>query len=245
MADLFDAAPMYDADYLHFWGSGQRLDDSAPAATPRGDAVADLDLAWQLLDLAPGMRVLDLCCGHGVLANGLAGRGCEVTGLDFSTVLLDRARSDAAALGVEVTYVEGDTRDLPWSGHFDRVVNWSTAFGYFDDDTNHRVLDGIARVLRPGGRLAMDLNNMTSRIASFQPSRIAEHPDGSTLTDRFRLDPLTSRLLVTGAVVRDGRVRRVPFVVRLFGFPELRDWLLTAGFTQVSGYGEDGEHCTG
>jgi hypothetical protein len=36
-------------------------------------------------------------------------------------------------------------------------------------------------------------------------------------------------------------VRTVPFVVRLFGYPELRDWLLGAGFTHVDAYGEDGE----
>lgn len=87
----------------------------------------------------------------------------------------------------------------------------------------------------------MDLNNMTARLTSFQPSRIAEHPDGSLLTDRFRLDPLTSRLVVSRTIVRNGRARRVPFVVRLFGFPELRDWLLGAGFTRVSAYGEDGD----
>jgi hypothetical protein len=42
-------------------------------------------------------------------------------------------------------------------------------------------------------------------------------------------------------MVRDGRVRTVPFAVRLFGYPELRDWLLRAGFTHVDAYGEDGE----
>jgi hypothetical protein len=33
----------------------------------------------------------------------------------------------------------------------------------------------------------------------------------------------------------------VPFVVRLFAFPEIRDWLLAAGFTSVTAYGEDAE----
>jgi SAM-dependent methyltransferase len=175
------------------------------------------------------------------MANRLAGRGCVVTGLDSSPVFLDRARADAAALGVGVEYVAGDMRDLPWSGTFDAVLNWSTAFGYFDDDANRRVLDQIARVLRPGGRLAMDLNNLVARLVSFQPSRIATRDDGDVLADRFRIDPLTSRLLVTRTIVRDGRARQVPFVVRLFGFPELRDWMLAAGFARITGHGEDGE----
>lgn len=61
------------------------------------------------------------------------------------------------------------------------------------------------------------------------------------LVDRYRLDPLTSRLEAERTVIRDGRVRRLAFVKRLFGFPELRDWLLAAGFASASGYGEDGE----
>jgi len=39
---------------------------------------------------------------------------------------------------------------------------------------------------------------------------------------------------------RGGQVRRIPFFVRLFTFTELRDWLVTAGFSDVKGYGEDG-----
>jgi endonuclease YncB( thermonuclease family) len=41
-------------------------------------------------------------------------------------------------------------------------------------------------------------------------------------------------------IVRDGRVRRVPFFVRLFGFTELRDWLVQAGFAAVAGHDQDG-----
>lgn len=45
-------------------------------------------------------------------------------------------------------------------------------------------------------------------------------------------------------VIRGGRTRRVNFVKRLFGFPELRDWLLAMGFAAVSGYSRDGRPLT-
>jgi hypothetical protein len=64
------------------------------------------------------------------------------------------------------------------------------------------------------------------------------------LADRYRLDALTGRFEAEQTVIRCGRTRRVTFVERLFGFPDLRDWLLAAGFTAVTGYGEDGRPLT-
>jgi SAM-dependent methyltransferase len=249
MADLFDAEAMYDEDYLYFFAAPGGSSEFAvhgpvvPGADVPGEAVAEL--AWRLLELRPGMSVLDLACGHGELANLLAARGCRVTGLDSSAAFLDRARADAAAAGLSVEYVAGDMRQLPWTGRFDRVVNWSTAFGYFDDTTNRAVLTGIAGVLRPGGRLAMDLDNLTSFLASYTPSRVvAARENGDMLVDRYHLDALTGRFEAERTVIRSGRARQVNFVKRLFGFPELRDWLLAAGFTAVTGYGEDAQPLT-
>ena len=248
MGDLFDAAAMYDDDYLHFFaraGAGAAPTHGAVVGTAYAGTSAT-DVVWRLLGVAPGMSVLDLACGHGVLANELAARGCRVTGLDSSAVFLDRARADASAMGVDVEYVAGDMRALPpWAGRFDRVVNWTTAFGYFDDATNRGVLAEVTRVLRSGGRIAMDLDNLTRFLMSYTPSRItATGPDGDMLVDRHRVDPLTGRFEVERTVVRDGRARRLTFVKRLFAFPELRDWFAAAGFTGVAGYGVDGQPLT-
>ena len=249
MSDLFDAAAMYDEDYLHFFAAPRGVSEFAthgptvPWAGSSGEAVAEL--IWRLLDLRPGISVLDLACGHGDLANRLAARGCRVTGLDSSAAFLDRARTDAAASGVSVEYVPGDMRHLPWTGRFDRVINWSTAFGYFDDATNRAVLEQIVRALRPGGRLAMELDNLTAFLASYAPSRVvAAREGGDMLVDRYHLEALTGRFEAERTVIRDGRARRVNFVKRLFGFPELRDWLLATGFAAVTGYGEDGRPLT-
>jgi SAM-dependent methyltransferase len=227
---IFDAANLFDEDYLYFYAVRD------PDGT-RSDA--ETDLIWRLLDLRPGAEVLDLACGHGRIANRLAARGCRVTGLDSSAVFLDKARAEAAAAGVPVNYVHGDMRNPP-AGPFDRVVNWYTAFGYFDDDGNREVLAALARVTRPGGLAAVELNNYAAVMRTYQPASVFE-PDGDLLVDRHRFDPLTGRNLVERTIVRGGTVRRVPYFVRMFTYPELRDWLLAAGFTEVAGYGEDGE----
>jgi SAM-dependent methyltransferase len=249
VGDLFDAAAMYDEDYLYFFAAPGDLSKFAehgpavPGAGVPGEAAAEM--AWRLLDMRPGMSVLDLACGHGELANRLAARGCRVTGLDSSEVFLDRARADAAAAGVSAEYVAGDMRQIPWTGRFERVINWSTAFGYFDDAANRAILDGIAGALQPGGRLAIDLDNLTSFLASYCPSRVtAARENGDMLVDRYHLDALAGRFEAERTVIRSGRTRQVSFAKRLFCFPELRDWLLAAGFTAVRGYGEDGRPLT-
>ena len=68
--------------------------------------------------------------------------------------------------------------------------------------------------------------------------------DGLDLgAERLKRD-LLGRFEAERTVIRGGRTRRVNFVKRLFGFPELRDWLLSAGFIAVRGYGEDGRPLT-
>jgi len=71
MGDLFDAAAMYDQDYLYFFAAPGDPSEFAshgpvvPGAGLPGEAAAEL--AWRLAGLRPGMSVLDLACGHGEL----------------------------------------------------------------------------------------------------------------------------------------------------------------------------------
>ena len=99
----FDFDQVFDEDYLYFYERREA------EVTER-----EIEEIWRLLKLEPGMELLDLGCGHGRIANGLAERGARVTGLDATPLFLKRAGDDARARGVEVQYVEGDMRSLPW-----------------------------------------------------------------------------------------------------------------------------------
>ncbi|MCI2421255.1 class I SAM-dependent methyltransferase [Saccharopolyspora sp. K220] len=228
----FDTEGLFDDDYLYFYSE---LTDARNAE--------DTELIWNLLRLEPGTELLDLACGHGRLANPLAARGCRVTGLDYTQVFLDKARADAETLGVQVEYVRGDMRELPWTGRFDAVINWFTAFGYFSDEGNRRVLEQVHNALRPGGKFALELNNVVNLLRRYQDSVVRQVGEDMAI-DQHRLDPITFRSIVERTIIRDGRIRRVPYSVRFFAFPELRDWLHQAGFREVEGYGADGAPLT-
>jgi 2-polyprenyl-3-methyl-5-hydroxy-6-metoxy-1,4-benzoquinol methylase len=105
------------------------------------------------LALPPGARVLDVATGTGNLAIPLARPGCVVTGLDIAPNLLVQARERAAAEGLTATFDEGDAEQLPYpDASFDAVV---TMFGAMFAPRPELVAAELARVLKPGGTLAM------------------------------------------------------------------------------------------
>ncbi|MCK6552357.1 ubiquinone/menaquinone biosynthesis methyltransferase, partial [Myxococcota bacterium] len=121
-----------------------------------------LDLRWRrlaidALDVGTSSKVLDLATGTADLAIEVAKRGAEVhvVGLDPSPKMLEVGRVKLAerALDRRVELVLGDAAALPFEdASFDRV---SMAFGIRNMPDRPKVLAEIARVLRPGGRLAI------------------------------------------------------------------------------------------
>jgi demethylmenaquinone methyltransferase/2-methoxy-6-polyprenyl-1,4-benzoquinol methylase len=114
---------------------------------------AGLDRRWRRLAVReavwPGDRVLDACCGTGDLAVEAERRGGRVVGLDFSERMLERARSKSGT----IEWVRGDALDLPFEdGVFDAVT---VGFGVRNLDDLDRGLRELARVTRPGGRIAV------------------------------------------------------------------------------------------
>jgi SAM-dependent methyltransferase len=228
----WDAAEVFDEDYLYFYEG--RLSD-------RSDT--ECEAIWSLADLHPGDRVLDLACGHGRISNRLAAKGARVVGLDLTPLFLDRARREAETLHLDVDYVQGDMRELPWADEFDVVVNWFTAFGYFDDETDRAILRQIHKVLRSGGQLLLELLHCPALMRSYLPSVVTRRGDDAVI-DEHRYVPMTGRNHVHRTVMRDGKVRTFDYSTRLFSFPELRDWLHAAGFATVEGFTNAGEALT-
>jgi ubiquinone/menaquinone biosynthesis C-methylase UbiE len=121
-----------------------------------------------LVPLGPGDRVLDLACGWGRHAVELARGGCEVTALDWSPDLLERARRRAEAAGVEVEWVRGDMRELAWEERFDAALCLYSSLGFFlSDEDDLRVLRGARRALRPGGALVIETMHRDQVVREF------------------------------------------------------------------------------
>ncbi|NBD95729.1 MAG: methyltransferase domain-containing protein [Gammaproteobacteria bacterium] len=105
------------------------------------------------LEPAPGMRILDVATGTGWTARRLAEQGSETTGVDIATDMLADARARASARGLEIEFREGDAEALPFDdGSFDAVIS---TFGVMFVQQPESAAAELARVCRPGGRLAL------------------------------------------------------------------------------------------
>jgi SAM-dependent methyltransferase len=105
------------------------------------------------LDLKPGMQVLDVACGTGNTALPAATTGASVTGVDIAPNLVEQARQNAKAAGLNAKFDEGDAEALPYEdASFDAVV---TMFGAMFAPRPELVAAELKRVCRPGGVIAM------------------------------------------------------------------------------------------
>ncbi|MEU3689756.1 class I SAM-dependent methyltransferase [Streptomyces narbonensis] len=181
LANKFDATPFRTSDRLL-------------------TAVADT-----LEELGPFDSGLDVCCGTGagldVLRSVCAGR---VTGVDFSTGMLARARRAHPT----ATLVRADALALPFAPVFDLAVSFG-AFGHFVPDAQRTLFAQVHASLRPGGTFAFPLPappRVGSRLywtlwgfdATMRVRNALWHPRFVMYYRTFRLQDVRTRLTEAG-----------------------------------------------
>jgi ubiquinone/menaquinone biosynthesis C-methylase UbiE len=136
------------AEYIEFeregWGAHIEGYNDTFGNVTRQTVQPTLDAA----NVSAGTRLLDICCGPGMLSAAAVKRGAKALGLDFpGVVALARKLVPAAE------FQSGDATDLPFADNsFDAIV---CGYGIMHVPDAERTMREMLRVLRPGGRVAM------------------------------------------------------------------------------------------
>jgi 2-polyprenyl-6-hydroxyphenyl methylase/3-demethylubiquinone-9 3-methyltransferase len=108
-----------------------------------------------------GLRILDIGCGGGLIAEPLARLGASVTGVDPSSENIETARQHAAAQGLAIDYVAGTSDTLAAGGlRFDCVVALEVIEHVPDVP---EFLRSCADLIEPGGLIALSTLNRTAK----------------------------------------------------------------------------------
>jgi len=171
------------------------------------DEIAARSAYLDLLEIQPGERVLDVGCGSGVVLRDLArrvGSSGRAVGLDYGAEFLAIA-SELAELLERIELRQGDVRALPFSdGEFDLVLAATVLRHVPDGD---RSVAELARVVRPGGRVAVFEGDTDGLLIN--------HPDRA----------LTRRIVASGTddTTVDGQLaRRVPGLMLEAGLEDVQ-----------------------
>lgn len=128
-------------------------------------------------------RVLDCSCGIGTQALGLASRGFEVVGTDLSSKAIERARREAARLGLTAQFEVADMRSLPSfeGASFEAVISFDNSLPHLLTDQDlATALAKIRDSLTPGGTFAAsirDYDSLRESRPTSQSFRVMPHED--------------------------------------------------------------------
>lgn len=187
------------------------------------------------------VRVLDLCCGQGRHLLHLAKEypNLQLYGHDQSSYLIGLAKERASLAGLtsQTQFTVGDCRQIPYPDDmFDLVLIMGNSFGYFaTDDADKALLNSICRVLKPKGRMILDLTDGAYMKANYA-ERSWEWVDDSCFVCRERQlskdgKRLNSREVVT--ITNIGVVRDQFYQERLYDRSEVEELVEDCGLRVV------------
>ena len=141
----------------------QHVDDTHGAASrDMLERLDQIDWLWAKLALRPGMHLFDVTCGPGLYAIEFARLGCKVTGNDFNPAAIAYAKDLALIEQVAelCTFVEEDILAMNYNdANFDGAMLLYGVLAALRPAEAQQVLGTIARSLKPGARLCLELLN--------------------------------------------------------------------------------------
>jgi len=214
----FDFQKVFEADdYLYFYNFSNKRTEM------------EIQFLEKELNLRTEHKIIDIGCGHGRHSNVLAAKGYCVTGIDNSDQFLKIAKEEAETKKSYDKLLKKDMRVLDLQTRFDVALMMFTVFGYFNDEENERVISNISTLLNPGGLLCFDLMNRDNFVKSIKPVMVFEKND-DFMIDRVSFDIKSDLMINQRVVIRDGIVKRKPYVMSLYSYNEIVALLTKYGF---------------
>jgi len=177
---------------------------------------------------------LDLCCGPGRHIIPLAKRGFQVTAVDRSSFLLEKARARADQEKLSIEFVQSDMREFRQPETFDLIVNIFTSFGYFEDQNDDlKVLQRVYQNLKSGGVFVLDMISKEWLAKNYQSVIATKLENGALLVQRNEIVDDWTIVKNKWLLLQGRELRSFDFFDRIYSGQEIKQLLSAAGFQNV------------
>jgi SAM-dependent methyltransferase len=207
------------------------------AAVPAAATEADVAFLVRHLGSTPAARVVDVPCGAGRHALGLAKAGFRVTGFDRSEAALARALAIADAEGLSVHFACADMLEFEVDARADALICMGNSLGYFEPAMTMQLLHHFARSLRQGGRLILDTSICAESLLPLASERSFSFP-GGTYEQEIAYDAEQSLIRTRAHLTLDGERHELLYRHFVMTSGELVRMLCAAGFRICGLYGD-------
>ena len=208
--------------------------------------LADLHFYKRWLPKSKDARILELCCGTGRLTLPIAKDGYNITGVDYTSSMLDQAKIKASEAGLEIRFIEADIRTLNLQDKYDLVfIPFNSIHHLYKNEDLFRAFNVVKNHLKEGGLFLLDCFNPNIQYiveGEKEPKEIAAYTtdDGREvlIKQTMRYESKTQINRIEWHYFINGEFNSIQNLdMRMFFTQELASYLEWSGFHIIHKYG--------
>ena len=208
--------------------------------------LSDLQFYKRWLPQSKGARILELCCGTGRLTLPIAKDGYNISGVDYTSSMLDQAKIKASEAGLEIRFIEADIRTLNLQDKYDLVfIPFNSIHHLYKNEDLFRAFNVVKNHLKEGGLFLLDCFNPNIQYiveGEKEPKEIAAYTteDGRKvlIKQTMRYESKTQINRIEWHYFINGEFNSIQNLdMRMFFPQELDSYLEWSGFDIIHKYG--------
>ncbi|MFK7904386.1 MAG: class I SAM-dependent methyltransferase [Chitinophagales bacterium] len=122
--------------------------------------LADLQFYKRWLPKNKDARILELCCGTGRLTLPIAKDGYDISGVDYTSSMLEQAKVKASEEGLDIEFIEADIRTLDLREKYDLIfIPFNSIHHLYKNDDLFKAFNAVKNHLKEGGLFLLDCFN--------------------------------------------------------------------------------------